>query len=90
MPVAHRRGYLDDGDRRVTDRVLDALAKRETADPATFDPPLYDVVDPDALDALFRRESATMAVEFTYRGYRVSVSGDGEVAVAVSELEGKR
>ncbi|WP_121822343.1 HalOD1 output domain-containing protein [Halostella salina] len=43
-------------------------------------PPLYDAVDPDALDALFRQESEQQPgfggeVTFPYHGYEVTVHG---------------
>ena len=47
--------------------------------------PLYDTVDPDALDALFASTSCGSPVpgrvEFVYCGYRVSVDGTGRVEV---------
>lgn len=48
--------------------------------------PLYSVVDPDALEELFRQSGSAgtepaLRVEFSYEGYRVSVRSDGLVAV---------
>lgn len=54
------------------------------SDPAVM-PPLYDVIDPDALDALFRpaitarREDRTLS--FTYNDHRVTVSSYGVLIV---------
>lgn len=45
--------------------------------------PLYDVVDPDALDALFRPGCETASIAFTYAGHEVTVEGGDVVAVAV-------
>ncbi|WP_312910136.1 HalOD1 output domain-containing protein [Natronosalvus caseinilyticus] len=47
-------------------------------------PPIYEVIDPDALNALFRLRNSgadleDRVFEFTYEGYRVSVHGDGRV-----------
>lgn len=55
------------------------------ASDATLDP-LYSAVDPEALDALFRRSGSAGAsthhrIEFSYEGYRVAVHSDGLVAV---------
>lgn len=55
--------------------------------------PLYDVVDPDALNALFGRgrESSgrPQTFAFTYEGYRVTVCGDGTVTVTRPEHPAK-
>lgn len=67
---------------RVTDRVLTAIAEKTGTDPMEFDRPLYEVVDPDALDTLFQRNGSAKTVEFVYLGHQVRVFGDGEVAVA--------
>lgn len=47
--------------------------------------PLYDVVDPDALDRLFSKpddDAMPRSLEFSYNGHQVAVeaSGDGWVA----------
>jgi hypothetical protein len=66
-------------------RVVREVAAREGVDPTDLEPPLHEVVDPDALDALFRpRDDASehaTTVEFTYRGHRVRVHGPGTVDV---------
>lgn len=66
-------------------RAVAAVSDRNTAgeDPDDRLDPLYDAVDPDALDALFRRvdDSRTGAVEFAYCGYRVTVDSTGLVTV---------
>jgi hypothetical protein len=59
-----------------------AVAAREGVDPTELTPPLGEVVDPDALDALFDgrdERSAERSVTFDYQGYRVEVSGDATV-----------
>ena len=50
--------------------------------------PLYDVIDPNALDALFRPVSEgssrrTASVSFTLHGLDVTVHASGEIVVAV-------
>jgi len=45
-------------------------------------PPLYEVVDPDALDALFADDGAFGVVTFEYAGHDVTVRADGTVEVA--------
>lgn len=69
--------------------VVAAVAAETGADPMTIEP-LYGVLDPDALDALFASDGAAttaapVRVEFTYAGCAVSVTGDG--AVDVTELD---
>lgn len=59
--------------------VIQAIADATDADPATM-PPLYDAVDPDALDAVLDAD-ATVEVVFEYDGRAIEVTGDGEVVV---------
>lgn len=66
--------------------VVELVADREGTDPMELRPPLYDVIDPEALNALFAptsrgrlRESGQ--VSFEYLGYDVTVRGDGDVSV---------
>lgn len=65
--------------------VLDRIADLEDTTPAELSTPLYSVIDPDALDALFHSSGAETSetatrVEFTYCGYEVHVT-DGDVSV---------
>lgn len=44
-------------------------------------PPLYETIDPDAIDATLDSlagDSHAGSVEFTYAGYRVTLTADGE------------
>ena len=59
--------------------VVETVADAEDTDPVKIRPVLAEVVDPDALDALFRTESGR--VTFDYCGYRVTVSADRTVDV---------
>ena len=68
-------------DQSVTDCILTMIGNHERTDPTEFDQRLYDVVDPDALESLFRRASTTCTVEFAYRGYAVTVTDDRTVTV---------
>jgi len=69
----------------ITNRVIDAIAEKENVDPTAMDPPLADVIDPDALEALLRYEPAPdgvdLEVQFTYRGHDVVVSRNEDVEV---------
>lgn len=67
--------------------VIDAVAKREGVDATEIEPPeyeaLYDVIDPEALDSLFAIGNGTGSsigrVEFTFCGYDIVVTSDGEI-----------
>ncbi|OAQ52985.1 hypothetical protein HTG_09145 [Natrinema mahii] len=62
-------------------RVIDALADATNTDARELEP-LYDVVDPEALDQLVQSGSgADVRVEFEYHGMLVEVRGDGTVTV---------
>lgn len=79
----HTANASDEVARTATDRVLDALAAKERCDPAEFSTPLYDVVDPDALDEVLSRDSSNheVYVGFSFEGHGVQVHGDGTVYV---------
>ncbi|WP_408958446.1 HalOD1 output domain-containing protein [Natrinema sp. 74] len=67
--------------------VVERVAELEDTDPAALTPPLYTAVDPDALDSLCHRptvgtQRSAGRVSFTYCGYEVTVSGDGDVSVS--------
>ncbi|QZP39435.1 HalOD1 output domain-containing protein [Halobaculum magnesiiphilum] len=65
--------------------VVETLALAFGREAATLEP-LFDAVDPDALDAFFQSESVTesateVVVTFTVAGRRVTVRGGGGVLV---------
>jgi len=73
-----------DGDQSASEAVLEAVAERAGVDVLDLSVPLYDAVDPEALDAFYRTggDAATpIRVSFEYCGYEVTVSGDGEVVL---------
>lgn len=74
----------DPGDDAVTlsEAVISSVAAHKGIE-ATELPPLYDVLDPDALDALFETSSgrADGAVTFVYAGCTVECASDGSVDV---------
>jgi len=63
--------------------VVQSVAEREGVDPVALEPPLHAVVDPEALEALFRSTNTTerMAgtIQFDYCGYTVHVDASGTV-----------
>lgn len=71
--------------RSLTVDVLQRVATREGVDETAL-PPISDVVDTDALDALFARQWAELApveghVEFDYCGYTVHVDADRSITL---------
>ncbi|MFB6309722.1 MAG: HalOD1 output domain-containing protein [Salinirussus sp.] len=60
----------------LTESVVKAVARREGVEESEL-PPLYDAIDTEALDRLFRASGGS--VTFEYNGYRISVDHDGEV-----------
>lgn len=72
----------------MSNRVVTAVATTKETEPTDLDP-LYEVIDPDALDALYGRGGMERAgspdrVEFTYAGCDVVVAGDGSVTVSTA------
>ncbi|WP_222915809.1 HalOD1 output domain-containing protein [Natrinema sp. SYSU A 869] len=62
-------------------RVVEALADETNTDAHELEP-LYNAVDPEALDQLFQPDStADISVEFEYDGLLVGVRSDGTVTV---------
>lgn len=69
----------------VTVEIVEAIAAREGVDETTL-PPLGDVIDPDALNALFapsavRGPDQPAFVQFRYCGYTVAVAADRTITV---------
>lgn len=79
------RGRSDRSQRASVDVVL-ALAEAEDVDPVEIEPPLYTVVDPAALDSLFRDEQGASAenveVTFEYAGREIRIGASGDVTVS--------
>lgn len=71
-------------DNPVSEEVVYAVAEATGADPTEM-PPLYDVIDPQSLDRLFRgrQEDAdsNARVIFTMHGCEVTVHADREIEV---------
>lgn len=64
----------------MSHRVIEALATADNSDPLSMSPPLYDAVDPDALDLLLDTD-APVEVEFEYDEYTVVADSEGRVTV---------
>jgi hypothetical protein len=68
-----------------SEAVLYKIAEQEDVQPEDLNPPLFEVVDPDALDELFRED--TGSVSFEYHGYLVTVDHSGKVSLQSVESE---
>ncbi len=76
------------GDGELSRSVVEAVAEAEGVQPAKLHPPLYEVIDPDALERVFHTSSGRRmdgSVVFEYRGYEVTVYSDGTVTLDASE-----
>jgi hypothetical protein len=69
----------------VSDTVVRAIADSKGVDPTRLDVPLYDVVDPDALDGLVATGDESCRVAFTCADWRVVVDGGATVRVMHNE-----
>lgn len=66
--------------------VVQEVAEREGVDAMELDRPLYEAIDPDALDRLVRSlgggpSASRFSVSFAYHGYGVTVWSDGVVGL---------
>ncbi|ELY90286.1 hypothetical protein C483_12278 [Natrialba hulunbeirensis JCM 10989] len=76
--------YDYDTDHTASLAVIEAVSTAADCDPTEL-PPLYDTIDPDALDALFSDQTATDVrpeISFTYDQYEVTI-GRTEVHLSV-------
>lgn len=70
----------------IVHRIVEEVAEREGVDPLDLNPPLQEVVDIDALEALcINPEKGNSgrypSVEFLFHGYAVTINGDGSLYV---------
>lgn len=74
------------GDGSASEGILEAIAGVEETDPIDLTPPLYSVVDPEALDVVVQSLGGRSGwIEFDYRGYQVTVDGAGGVSVHLAD-----
>lgn len=82
-------------ERKLSSKVIEALAVEQGVAPTELRDPLYDVIELEALDELFsdQRDGSPRSdglVEFAYRSYEVTVHSDGRVDVTeADELRGR-
>lgn len=76
--------YSEGSGRTPAEAVIDALAEASGVEPVDL-PPLYDVVDPEALDRLFRDRDDEGALgrvlAFSVEDWNVFVADDGSIRV---------
>ena len=73
-------------DTTLTQRIVRAVADAEGVDPVDLHTPLYEAVNPEALESLFGESARALqppeaGVRFRYHGWDVRVSAAGDVAV---------
>lgn len=78
-------------DATMSDRVITAVANTKGTDPMNLDP-IYEVIEPDALDALYKRDELGRArsperIEFTFCGCEVVIAGKNSVSVSATKSE---
>ncbi|NHN46458.1 hypothetical protein G9464_02425 [Halostella sp. JP-L12] len=77
--------YYPGEDKKLSTAVLETIQKQTDKDITKADFHLYDDIDPDALDSLFRKEStAETSVQFNTDDVTVTLWGDGAVAIQVT------
>jgi hypothetical protein len=64
----------------VSYAVVEAIAEREGVRPAELSYPLFEAINPEALDTLFRDTLGHLSFEF--HGYVVTVDQDGAVELS--------
>jgi hypothetical protein len=77
--------------RSVSVTVVEALAEAKGVSPLDIEEPLYEAVDPDALDQLLSSNGSTLEngrVEFSVSGFHVTITVDDDLFVCVYELDG--
>ena len=72
---------IETDSRSVSQTVIDAVAAAEGTPPTELTPPLYDVIDPEALDKVFAGKASLGKLVFNYNSYEINVEADGYVAV---------
>lgn len=74
--------HVDD----VICKIVDQVAEAEGVDPVELTPPLFEIIDVDALSRLFDPTPTTGQmggrVTFSYKGYEITVQDDDVVEVA--------
>ncbi|WP_255167998.1 HalOD1 output domain-containing protein [Natrononativus amylolyticus] len=65
----------------VSQKIVEAIAEAEETEPIELTPPLYEVIDPEALENLFANNQTLGKVVFNYNSCEVTVFSDGYISV---------
>ncbi|WP_433634804.1 HalOD1 output domain-containing protein [Halomicrococcus sp. NG-SE-24] len=80
---ANSRRFDGSADDSLKTRIISHVAAQKNVDSTSLEP-LYEAIDPDALEDLFAphfdgTSRTTGRVVFAYSGYRVTVTSDGDI-----------
>jgi hypothetical protein len=64
-----------------------SVADNLDTSPADLEPPLYEVVDPDALDTIVEESSTPVTVSFEYQNLLIQAQSTGGVTIRELETE---
>lgn len=77
--------------RSPSEAVVEAVADADGVHPSEITPPLYEAIDPEALDGLFasthRTDRTDGRLAFAYSGYEVTVHWNGQVSVVTNDVD---
>jgi len=81
--------YSPDEDEPLSVAIVTALSKAKGRDITEHDCVLYDNIDPEALDEMFREEGTdgSIKVEFATHDAIVLIWGSGDVTIQIQDLE---
>lgn len=84
--------YTPESDECLSHAIVEAVSEAKGRDISDDDCALYDAIDPDALDGMFRaeREGDGVKIEFTTHDAIVILWGNGTVTIEVQDLEADR
>lgn len=73
----------------LSSAIVETLSTAKGRDITEDECVLYNNIDPDALDGMFRRDTGenTVKVEFTTHDAIVIIWGDGDITIEVQDLE---
>ncbi|WP_318571068.1 HalOD1 output domain-containing protein [Salinigranum marinum] len=85
----------DDSQKNLHLLVVEEIARHKGVPPVRLHPPLYSVIDPDALDAVLANDtsesdSLSLTVSFEYDGCVVKVDSTHDVEVVPSDEASER
>lgn len=71
----------------ISEKVIQAVADREGVDPTELHPPLYNAVNPEALDSLFENENTNGRLQFHWLDYRIVVFSSRSVRIIDEDID---